>query len=148
MTHILLKLTLKPDLESEEVSAAVDAGCRNFAGILERPVQTFSVENDANLFELLYDSDWTEAFDKFGFGDGDGPNFTSLVALEIEELGYTVETDNWGLHNYMIHSIRDDDGKDVISEEADLGYGDPREYLPQEIVSALDAAFARGGCHE
>ena len=148
MTHLLLKLTLKPDLESEEVSAAVDAGGRNFAGILERPVQTLSIGNDADLFELLYDSDWTEAFDKFGFGDGDGPNFTYLVVLEIEELGCTVETDNWGLHNYMIHAIRNEDGKDVIPEEADLGYGDPRDYLPQEIVSALDATFARGGYHE
>ena len=45
---------------------------------------------------------WEEAFDKFGFGDGDGWNGTGLVAEFIEDKGYEVECDHWGIHNYMI----------------------------------------------
>mgnify|MGYP003631041730 CR=1 FL=1 len=31
---------------------------------------------------------WSEAFDKFGFNDGDGLNFTDEVAIFIESLRY------------------------------------------------------------
>ena len=51
---------------------------------------------------------WEEAFDKFGFGDGDGPNFTSEVAGAIQgKFGYECKLDTWGMHNFMIMSVVD-----------------------------------------
>ncbi len=48
----------------------------------------------------------TDAFAKFGFGDGDGPNFTDEVAAAIEAVGpYRCETQTWGLHNHAIVAI-------------------------------------------
>jgi len=49
---------------------------------------------------------WQNAFSKSGFEDGDGWNGTTLVAKFIESLGYEVECDSWGIHNYMIFDIR------------------------------------------
>ena len=40
--------------------------------------------------------EWEEAFDKFGFGDGDGWNGTDSVAEFIQGKGYEVECDHWG----------------------------------------------------
>lgn len=51
--------------------------------------------------------DWsvTEAFDKFGFGDGDGVVHTDMVAGAIEGAGYTVEHQQLGMHNDVITRI-------------------------------------------
>ena len=50
---------------------------------------------------------WQDAFSKFGFEDGDGWNGTYLVKDFIESLGYEVECDSWGIHNYLIADIRE-----------------------------------------
>jgi len=50
---------------------------------------------------------WQDAFSKWGFGDGDGWNGTHLVKDFIESLGYEVECDGWGIHNYLILDIRE-----------------------------------------
>lgn len=50
---------------------------------------------------------WQDAFSKFGFEDGDGWNGTYLVSDFIESLGYEVECDSWGIHNYLIADIRE-----------------------------------------
>ncbi|MCY4639401.1 MAG: hypothetical protein OXC94_03555 [Chloroflexi bacterium] len=50
-----------------------------------------------------------DAFSKFGFGDGDGPNFTAEVAAAIEAAGlYRCRTQAWGLHNYAIETIEEE----------------------------------------
>ena len=85
---------------------------------------------------------WEEAFDKFGFGDGDGLVMTWDVAAALEHAGYTVECDEWGMHNTVIVSIKKDD-KELISKSADLAYDDPRQNLPADIVQLLDNQFPK-----
>lgn len=94
---------------------------------------------------------WTEAFDKFGFDDGDGPNFTGQVADFLESLGFDVECERWGIHNIIIRHLsyngidllalpvdRDEYGDGRVPE---LGYDNPREYLRPGLVAALDRQF-------
>ncbi len=53
-------------------------------------------------------TDWevTEAFSKFGFEDGGGPDFTDEVVSAIEAAGlHRCRTQVWGLHNYGIGLI-------------------------------------------
>jgi len=83
---------------------------------------------------------WEEAFDKFGFGDGDGQVMTDTVAQELERHGYAVQMAEWGLHNTVIDAIAKD-GASFIPAEANLGIESPRNYLPKEIIALLDAAF-------
>jgi hypothetical protein len=84
---------------------------------------------------------WEDAFDKFGFGDGDGINFTDKVIDVLENMGYAVEADNWGIHNYMIFQIKDQSGNDIIPDSAKVGYDNPRVYLPKDIIDRLDKEF-------
>ena len=89
--------------------------------------------------------EWEEAFDKFGFDDGDGMVFTGLVAKYIESLGYETHYDG-GFHNTYFGSIKDKSGKELLSvmpngDEIDIGYSDPREYLPESLVQKLDEHF-------
>ena len=42
---------------------------------------------------------WEEAFDKFGFGDGDGQVMTHVVEHVLRAAGYVVSSEPWGLHN-------------------------------------------------
>ena len=84
--------------------------------------------------------DWEEAFDKFGFGDGDGLVMTHEVAEVIEELDYEVEYNCLGMHNTVIDSIKKD-GKEVIPESVQTGYDNPRDYLPKDIVEHLDKTY-------
>lgn len=83
---------------------------------------------------------WDEAFDKFGFADGDGPVYTHEVAAFIESLGYEVESDSWGMHNTVIFSIKRD-GVEVIPADAEHGYDCPSTYLPADLVAALTEEF-------
>jgi hypothetical protein len=73
---------------------------------------------------------WEEAFDKFGFGDGDGWNGTHEVEGEIESLGYTCETESWGCHNYMIFDIKKDGKSILFPEKNDTGV-DLDDWLPE-----------------
>ena len=83
---------------------------------------------------------WEEAFDKFGFGDGGGWNGTDLVSDAIEELGYQTECAPWGCHNHMIMDILKD-GKSILPPDIDVGYDDPNNYLPDDILEILDSTF-------
>jgi len=83
---------------------------------------------------------WEEAFDKFGFNDGDGQVETWQVQSVLEGTGYTVELVEWGLHNTIICSIKKG-GIEYVpdnSSEYTLGYDNPRDYLPKQIVQLLD----------
>jgi hypothetical protein len=83
---------------------------------------------------------WEDAFSKFGYDDGDGMVITGNVAAFIESLGYDVGYDVWGMHNTVINSIIDINGEDLL-EGQDLAYGDPREYLPEQLIKQLDEWF-------
>lgn len=86
---------------------------------------------------------WLEAFDKFGFDDGDGWNGTHLVVDAIESLGYECDTDSWGCHNYMIFDVKDKEGKSVYTgDDPEIGYDDPNSYLPEDIINHLNKEFA------
>ncbi len=113
--------------------------------------------------------EWEDAFSKFGFGDGDSWNGTHEVQGEIESLGYKVECDSWGIHNYMIFDIKKD-GKSILFPEGNetgenlnnwlpeveqrikdrsgtrtdvdpLGYEQPYLFLPDDIIEHLDKVF-------
>lgn len=83
---------------------------------------------------------WEEAFDKFGFMDGDGQVETYQVSDVLIEAGYDVKVDQWGLHNTVIISIKKDNKEFIPHGKPDVvfGYDDPRDYLPEEIVKLLD----------
>ena len=83
---------------------------------------------------------WEEAFDKFGFGDGDGQIETWRVRSVLEQAGYTVQEADWGLHNTIIISI-EKDREEQIPADANVGYDDPRKYLQRKIVRLLDKSF-------
>ena len=87
-----------------------------------------------------YSWKWEEAFDKFGFGDGDGQIETDTVETILTAAGYEVKSDMWGMHNVVIRSIRKD-GVELMPPDASeftVGYDDPRSYLPPDIVELLD----------
>ena len=52
-----------------------------------------------------YAWNWEEAFEKFGFNDGDGLVATSSVIEVLEEAGYTVKAESFSIHNTVITSI-------------------------------------------
>ena len=83
---------------------------------------------------------WEEAFDKFGFNDGDGQVETWQVRNVLEDAGYDVTEIAWGLHNVIIHSIKKG-GIELIPESATVGYDDPRDYLPAAIIEILDGSL-------
>jgi hypothetical protein len=91
------------------------------------------------------DWSWEEAFDKFGFNDGDGLIMTEHVADALQAQSYTVLVEAWGIHNVTIASIKTDKGEELIPfESIRFGYDDARDYLPKHIAIVLDAAFPEG----
>lgn len=83
---------------------------------------------------------WTEAFDKFGFNDGDGLVMTEAVADVLRDAGLTVNVTLWGMHNVIINSVSDND-TNLIPRHVLIGHDDPRDYLPPHIITLLDEAF-------
>ena len=81
---------------------------------------------------------WTEAFDKFGFEDGNGQAQTYAVANVLEDAGYHVEYETWGMHNDVIVSIKHDNVEQIPLDSIRLGYDCPRDYLPATIIKQLD----------
>lgn len=87
-----------------------------------------------------YDWKWEEAFEKFGFSDGGGMIMTETVADALRSAGYTVTVEPWGIHNVVITDL-ERDGRNLIPDGPRIGYDDPRDYLPPEVVALLDKAF-------
>ena len=81
---------------------------------------------------------WQEAFDKFGFEDGDGLVMTDVVEAVLWDAGYSVTAEPWDSHNVVISSIKDATGNELIPSTVSIGYDDPRSYLPKTIVALLD----------
>lgn len=93
---------------------------------------------------------WEEAFQKFGFDDGDGLVFTDVVASVLESDGYEVEYQEYGMHNTVITRIVvvDGDTRTDLLENVDTGYADPRLYLPRNIIDMLDQALPEEGTYD
>ena len=87
---------------------------------------------------------WEEAFDKFGFEDGDGLVMTEHVAEALRQDGYAVDVTAWGCHNVIINSIKRGI-TELIPDTAKVGYDEPRTYLPKAIIDLLVAAFPENG---
>lgn len=84
--------------------------------------------------------DWEDAFNKFGFDDGDGQVETWEVIAALEKAGYEVTSTDWGLHNHVIDSIKKDGVEYIPDEKSEFtfGYDCPRKYLPEKIIELLD----------
>lgn len=89
---------------------------------------------------------WEEAFDKFGFNDGDGQVETWQVESVLARAGYEVKVEGWGLHNTVITSIKKDGIEYIPHDDTNFtfGYDSPREYLPEEIINLLDEMLPSG----
>lgn len=87
-----------------------------------------------------YQWHWEEAFNKYGFGDGDCQVETHNVVNGLTEAGYEVGVLEWSLHNTIIVSIKKN-GIELIADGITIGYDDPREYLPPELTGFLDKEF-------
>ena len=84
---------------------------------------------------------WTEAFDKFGFNDGDGIILTHKVVAVLRDAGYDAHAEPWTIHNIVTIEVLKD-GVSCIPDSACLGYDNPRDYLPPEVIALLDEAFS------
>ena len=87
---------------------------------------------------------WMEAFDKFGFGDGEDTNHTQEVVDVLKAAGYVCNPAG-GMHNYYMDSLKKDGQvwepnlSDGFIEQMDENR--PRTWLPGEVVDLLDKAF-------
>lgn len=88
----------------------------------------------------LYEWTWEEAFDKFGYGDGDGLIMTGDIVEVLTKLGYAPECIGGGVHNEYITDLWKDGGS-IIPDDVKMGYDDPRCYLPRDLIAQLDKAF-------
>jgi len=89
---------------------------------------------------------WSEAFSKFGFNDGDGDVKTPLIAKALENAGYAVKYSRWSPHNTLIYSVCKDgiEYMPINDPKYRIGYDDPHEYLPEDILNLLDEEFPNG----
>ena len=90
--------------------------------------------------EIILTQHWSEAFNKFGYDDGDGVVETPLVAEILENAGYRVKYSRWSPHNTIIYSIKKD-GTELMPLDHHfwrIGYDDPRAYLGKNIIRILD----------
>lgn len=83
---------------------------------------------------------WEDAFDEFGFCEGNGAVMTYEVAEFLMLAGFEVEVSTWGVRNEFINFIRKD-GTDLIPTGTNIGYDDPRSYLPPDMIQLLDQRF-------
>lgn len=125
---------------------AICSGCHvvNRIGYLVASIPTQpDTEYDIICEDLTHESwVWEDAFDTFGFNDGDGIIHTHEVARAIAELGYIATQLQLDMHNTVITSIADISGTELIGPDVRIGYQNPRDYLPSPIVTHLDRTFA------
>lgn len=88
-------------------------------------------------------SRWKDAFSKFGFNDGDGLIKTPVIAQALENAGYAVKFSRWSPHNTIIYSIKRDGIQYMPNKNSNylIGYDDPQEYLPVDILALLNTEF-------
>ena len=83
---------------------------------------------------------WEEAFDKFGFEDGDGTRHDRCCGSRATRRWLQcLAAEPWGSHNVVIFSIKDATGNEIIPSTVKIGYDDPRSYLQATIIALLDS---------
>ena len=55
--------------------------------------------------------EWEHAFAKYGFADGDGREFTPMVANKLADFGIKCDIVEWSLHNHAIAKMTTSDGR-------------------------------------
>lgn len=86
---------------------------------------------------------WRHAFSKYGYDCGNGDIATKEVAKALEDAGYEVKYGRHGRLNKIIYSIKKDKWEKMPSVYSGfhLGYSDPIEFLPIEILEILEKEF-------
>lgn len=82
---------------------------------------------------------WEEAFQKFGFRDGDDPQHNKEVGDFLKDFGYSYHTSS-GIHNGFICALAHN-GVRVELPEDDEDVVDIRAMFPKDVLAALDKAF-------
>jgi len=87
--------------------------------------------------------EWEEAFDKFGFSDGDGHIHTWRVKIALEKAGYEIHDEPWGFHNIVITSIKKGNVEfiPVGNKSYTFGVDNPRAFFPKKLIALLDREF-------
>lgn len=98
-------------------------------------------DGDTYCWNCQYVADWKDAFNKWGHDDGGATyQITEYVAEALEKFGYTVERDSWGLHNYVIMSIKKDDVEIYGTDEMEtVGYDHDWDIMPKLLGKAMFA---------
>ena len=86
---------------------------------------------------------WKDAFSKFGYNDGDGQIQTFRVGHALQKAGYRVSYFWWRPHNIIIFSIKKNSIEFMPKKYSShsIGYSDPIEYLPVDILKILEKEF-------
>ncbi len=86
---------------------------------------------------------WREAFSKSGHNDGDGYIQTLRIGYTLKKAGYRVSYFWWRPHNMIIMSIRKNDIEymPINTSRHGIGYTNPLDYLPIEILELLEDQF-------
>lgn len=93
------------------------------------------------MFDISYDWSWTEAFNKYGFNEGETDTYTFEVSDFLADLGYIIETTS-GIHNTYISSLRSPTGVELLAvNKFNVGIDDAEEQLPDVLVDALNQKF-------
>lgn len=95
---------------------------------------------------------WCESFNVHGHDDGDDCVHTQHVAKALREAGYYVKVQGSTLHNPVIEEIGEEGEPGELSQffaegmpsGTKVGYSNPREVLPAEVVAMLDRIFGFG----
>jgi hypothetical protein len=85
---------------------------------------------------------WEDSFGRLHEGcesDGSPCDLTNEVVCFLSGLGYETTCDWWGWHKFISGLALG--GRDLLAD-IEVGYDDPREYLPAELIAALDERFA------
>lgn len=89
---------------------------------------------------------WADAFNKYGYDEGDGVVHTQRIVEFLESKGYQAEYEPWGHYNTLIVELIDPNGKLVIrvgEGKYQLGFDDPHRYLPAKLIEMLDEEFGK-----
>ena len=84
---------------------------------------------------------WSDAFMKFGYGDGDGQVMTYEVCDVLKRAGFDAEGERWGWHNVIVDTLicpRRGELLPYQDERVRIGYDHPRSYLPEDVIALLD----------
>ena len=161
--EIIARLMTKMRLEKAGCVAPMCASCEEkpvarVCSHYEECIDGYCADcgSDQDVDPIVYDPDgrffcdyhrpfrWSvnDAFGKFGNDDGNRyNNYTSLITVLIENLGYEVKHDSWGCHNGDV-IIKIEKGGDVVYPPNDFKIGgydsrDVMEVLPQDIQDAI-----------